>query len=177
MTEPAVSPSEVAALSQRVTGVEAAVDSIRKDIHGLVSKFDERSRPPYTTFIAGAGLLFTVMTSFTTIVGGVIAWGLLSQNANIVKSLDEFKATYESNRTILRQDLEARFAKIDSAMARSVPREEHQQIWLAQSNTDRDQQRQIDEIKAQLASLYGVRDFFKDVQDRLDRLERHNSPQ
>ncbi|QAZ46749.1 hypothetical protein [Mesorhizobium sp. Pch-S] len=172
MTDNSVSPSEVAALTQRVTGVEAAVESIRKDIHGLVSKFDEKSKTPWATILAGAGLLFTVMTSFVTVVGGVVAWGLMQQNSNIVSSLNDFRATYENNRVVNRQDTNAAFADIKAQQARSVPREEHQQIWLSQANTDKDQQRQIDEVKNQLSSLYGARDFFKDVQERLDRLER-----
>jgi len=174
--------AQFAALSQRVTGLDAAVESIRKDIHALVSKFDERSRMPWGTLLAAATLFWMVITSFVTIGGGVVAWGLLSQNANIVKSLDEFKQGYADNRLIARQDGESRnadirseFARVDGVLSRSVPREEHQQIWLAQSNTDRDQQRQIDEVKQQLSGLYGARDFFKDVQDRLDRLERTRS--
>lgn len=166
------SSPEYAALQQRVTGVESAVESIRKDIHSLVSKFDERSKMPWGTVLAGATLFWMVITSFVTIGGGVVAWGLLSQNQNMVKALDEFKAGYTADQILRRQDVSAEFARIDAALARSVPREEHQQIWLAQSNTDRDQQRQIDEIKAQIAEFYGVRDFFKDLQDRLDRLEQ-----
>lgn len=170
LSDNGVSPSEVAALTQRVTGVERV-------LHDLVSKVDEKSKMPWGTILAGAGLLFTVMTSFVTIVGGVVAWGLLSQNDNIVKSLNEFKATYDSNRIVNRQDNNAMFADIKAQLSRSVPREEHQQIWLSQANTDKDQQRQIDEVKNQLSGLYGARDFFKDVSERLDRLERQSPRQ
>lgn len=172
MPENGVSASEVAALTQRVNNVEAGIESIRKDIHGLVSKFDERSKMPWGTLLAGLTLFWMVITSFVTIGGGVVAWGLSQQNANIVTSLADFKNTYENNRVVNRQDTSAAFADVRSQLARSVPREEHEQIWLAQSNTDKDQQRQIDEVKNQLSSLYGARDFFKDVQERLDRLER-----
>ena len=172
MAENGASAIEIAALTQRVTGLDAAVESIRKDIHSLVSKFDERSRMPWGTLLAAATLFWMVITSFVTIGGGVVAWGLLSQNANIVKSMDEFRSTYDSNRIVSREDNNAKFAEITGAIARSVPREEHQQIWQAQAHTDQDQQRQLDEIKNQLSGLYGARDFFKDVQDRLDRLER-----
>lgn len=171
----AVSPAEHAALTQRVTGVEAGIESIRKDIHGLVSKFDERSRMPWGTLLAAATLFWMVITSFVTIGGGVVAWGLLSQNANIVKSLDDFRETYESNRLVSREDTNAKFAEIHDQLSRSVPRQEHERVWSAQLSTDSDQQRQLDEIKTQLSSLYGARDFFKDVQDRLDRLERGRS--
>jgi biopolymer transport protein ExbB/TolQ len=167
-----VSAAEHAALSQRVTGIEGAVASIRDSIDRLVSKFDERSRMPWGTILAGATLFWMIITSFVTIGGGVVAWGLLSQNAHIVDSLREFRSTYENNRLVSREDTNAKFSEITGQLSRSVPREEHQQIWTAQSNTDRDQQRQLDEIKAQLSGLYGARDFFKDVQDRLDRLER-----
>lgn len=177
MSDSIVSPSEVAALTQRVTGVEAAVESIRKDIHGLVTKFDERSRMPWGTLIAGLTLFWMVITSFVTIGGGVVAWGILGRMDNSDKRMDAFQATYDANRLVLRQDNAAIFADIREQLSRSVPREEHQQIWQAQANTDKDQQRQIDEVKNQLSGLYGARDFFKDVQDRLDRLERQrNSP-
>lgn len=172
MTDNGVSASEVAALTQRVNNVEAGIESIRKDIHGLVSKFDERSKMPWGTLLAGLTLFWMVITSFVTIGGGVVAWGLSQQNANIVSTLVDFKTTYENNRVVNRQDTNAAFADVRAQLSRSVPREEHEQIWLAQSNTDKDQQRQIDEVKNQLSSLYGARDFFKDVQERLDRLER-----
>lgn len=176
MPDNGVSPSEVAALTQRVTGVEQAVDSIRKDIHSLVTKFDERGKMPWGTLLAAATLFWMVITSFVTIGGGVVAWGLLSQNANIVKAMDDFKNTYENNRLVTREDNNANFAEIHAELSRSVPREEHQQIWDAQDNTDRDQQRQLDEVKSQLSGLYGARDFFRDVQERLDRLERRQGP-
>lgn len=164
--------AQIAALTQRVTGVEAAVDSIRKDIHSLVTKFDERSRMPWGTLLAAATLFWMVITSFVTIGGGVVAWGLLSQNANIVSNLNEFKQSYEANRLISRQDTNAKFAEVSEALARSVPREEHQRVWAAQLSTDDDQQRQIDETKAVIASLYGVKDFFKEMSEWRNRTDK-----
>lgn len=172
MSENGVSASEVAALAQRVTGVEKAVEANRRDNYQLDTKLDDKSKTPWGTILAGATLLFTVITAFGSIVGSVVAWGILSKMENTDKRLDTFQATYENNRVVNRQDVDAKFAEMHAQQARSVPREEHQQIWLSQANTDKDQQRQIDEVKNQLSSLYGARDFFKDVQERLDRLER-----
>lgn len=171
MPDQHVSASEVAALTQRVTGVEAAVESIRKDIHGLVSKFDERTRTPWGTLLAGAGLLFTVMSTFVTMLVAAVAWGLLSQNANMVKSLDEFKAANVGDRILFRQDIDTRFARVDGILARSVPREEHEQIWAADAQRFLELQRQLDETKAALGSTYSLRDYIARLTQRLDTLE------
>lgn len=174
MPDQHVSASEVAALTQRVTGVEAAVESIRKDIHGLVSKFDERSKMPWGTLLAGLTLFWMVITSFVTIGGGVVAWGLTQQNANIVKTLDEFKATYENNRILSRQDYDARFARVDATLMTSVPRGEHEQIWAADAQRFLELQRQIDETKTALGSTYSLRDYIGRLTERIDTLEERS---
>ena len=193
MPDSAVSASEVATLRERLGGLDNVVEAIRKDIRDLAMKFDERSRMPWGTLIAAATFFWLVITSFVTIGGGVVAWGLAQQNGNIIKSLDEFKLTYDSNRIISRQDNDAKaaaakaeidseLARIDAALSRSVPREEHQQIWDAQKSRDMEQdrareaiasehQRQLDELKQTNASLYGARDFFKDISDWRNRTD------
>lgn len=193
MPDTAVTASEVATLRERVGGLDNVVEAIRKDIRDLAMKFDERSRMPWGTLIAAATFFWAVITSFVTIGGGVVAWGLAQQTGNITKSLDEFKITYESNRIIARQDnaaaaaaskaeIDSELARIDAALARSVPREEHQQIWDAQKERDMEQdrareatlsehQRQLDELKAANASLYGARDYFKDISEWRNRTD------
>lgn len=171
MAEQAVSPADHAALTQRVNGIENGVESIRKDIHALVTRFDERTRTPWGTLLAGAGLLFTVMSTFVTMLVAAVAWGLLSQSANLIKSQDEFKAIYQSNRALDRQDIDAEFARIDGVLARSVPREEHQQIWAAESQRFIELQRQVDEAKTALGSTYSLRDYIQRLTARIDTLE------
>lgn len=171
MADASVSPSEVASLTERVRGVEAAVESIRKDIHSLVSKFDDRSRMPWGTILAGATLFWMIITSFVTIGGGVVAWGLFSQNAAIVASLNEFKTGYEADRLLARQDNDARIAEIKEALSRSVPREEHQRVWSGYDQRFADHQRQIDEQKNALGSTYSLRDYIQRLTERLDTIE------
>lgn len=69
-----------------------------------------------------------------------------------------------------------------------MPRGEHERVWAGQAErmadlqrqlqaSADDKQRQIDEIKANQSSTYGVRDVIMDYRERLDRLEqRRGSP-
>lgn len=144
------------------------MNGISAQLTALAGKLEERGKTPWAAILAGATFMLSVLLA----VGGIVAWGLSTQNSNIVANLDGFKEQYESNRLVSRQDNENRFARIDDYLARSVPREEHQQIWLAQSNTDRDQQRQIDELKTAFGSVYGLRDIINDLKDRQEEISK-----
>lgn len=160
-----ISPdANYAALAQRVTGLESAVQSIRSDIHGLVSKFDERSRPQWALIISG----FTASLLAIGMVGGLIAWGLSTQNQNTMTAISEFKTTYDNNRLLGRQDQDARNIMVNAAImdlrSTSVTKSEWSERNLARDHevanlresrirADEDIQRQIDQLRQDHQSL------------------------
>jgi hypothetical protein len=160
--------AQYAALAQRVTGIEGTLTSISTQLGALATAVSERSQTPWSIIFSGAATSLVAIS----LVGGLIAWGLSTQTSNIVASLADFKQIYSDNRTTSRVDMNAKWAEIDAQLARSVPREEHQQIWLAQTNTDRDQQRQIDELKLQFGSVYGLRDIITDLKNNQEEIRK-----
>lgn len=160
--------AQYAALQQRVTGIEQSIGALTAQIHSLTSAINERSKTPWAIIISGAGTSLVAIS----LVGGLIAWGQSTQNAALNSKLDDFRQAYADNRLVSRQDNDAKFSRVDASLARTVPREEHLQMWTAQSRTDMDQQRQIDQIRADLAQVYTPARAFEDLKERLDRLER-----
>lgn len=160
--------AQYAALAQRVTGIEGQLAGISTQLGALSTNLNERSKTPWAIIFSGAGTSLVAVS----LVGGLIAWGLSTQTSNIVASLIEFKQTYADNRAQSRIDMNAKWASFDAQFARSVPREELQQIWTAQQNTDRDQQRQIDELKTQFGSVYGLRDIINDLKNNQEEIRK-----
>jgi hypothetical protein len=169
--EVAVSPAEHAALTQRVTSVEAGVESIRKDIHALVSKFDERSKMPWGTLLAGLSLFWMVITSFVTIGGGVVAWGLLSLIDNMATDQRDFRDEVLS----ALRDIPATYVSRNEWSERNLARnEEVTNLRDARIRADQDIQRQIDQLRqdfqAFAASMGNGRDTISDLKKEQDRL-------
>lgn len=176
-----VSASEVAALKVEVDGIRRDVSGLTTQISALAAAINERSKTPWAIIISGAGTSLLGIS----LVGGLIAWGLSVQTSGIVAQsdaklsaledkIDTFKETYEANRVISRQDQDARWARNDALLARSVPREEHEKIWDAQTRTDADQQRQIEEVKTAAGSTYSLRDYIQRLTERIDTLEQRS---
>jgi hypothetical protein len=181
-----------AGLQQRVSGIEQAVQGVAQQVSALATTLNDRSRTPWGILISGAGFMMGVVA----VVGG-LAYApireaiadtkadirLISENGLSIAAFGEFKNTYENNRIASRNDNDAKFAamrleatsdiaRIEEQLKGQVPRAEHERVWASYDQRFTDQQRQIDEIKSNQASTYGVRDVILDYRDRLDRLER-----
>lgn len=198
--------AKLAALEQRVYGLERGVHDLNQlftgrigevsaQLAGLSTKLDERSRTPWATIVSAMGVVLAIV-----IAGGQLAkapvddaltrlerdYARVVQETISAKSFAEFKATYENNRLVSRQDYDARFARVDAdltaleARAREaqgavVPRGEHQERWRSQDAAIAALQRQLDELKAAFGGIYGARDVIIELRERLDRIERTRS--
>ncbi|RXF75440.1 hypothetical protein [Hansschlegelia zhihuaiae] len=195
--------AKLAALEQRVYGLERGVHDLNQlftgrigevsaQLAGLSTKLDERSRTPWATIVSAMGVVLAIVTA-----GGQLAkapvddalarlerdYDRLTREAVRTSGFAEFKATYESDRLVGRQDLDARFARVDAAVAELerraraageavVPRGEHQERWRGQDAAIASVQRQLDELKSALGGVYGARDVILDLRERLARVER-----
>lgn len=199
--------AKLAALEQRVYGLERGVHDLNQlftgrigevsaQLAGLTSKLDERSRTPWATIVSAMGVVLAIVVA-----GGQLAkaplddalgrlerdYERMGRETASAANFSEFKSTYESNRLVARQDYDARFARVDAAIAaldmRSrmdkdavVPRGEHQERWRAGEAAVTGLQRQVDDLKTAFGGIYGARDVVIDLRQRLDRIERRDRP-
>lgn len=199
--------AKLAALEQRVYGLERGVHDLNQlftgrigevsaQLAGLTSKLDERSRTPWATIVSAMGVVLAIVVA-----GGQLAkaplddalgrlerdYDRLGRETASAANFSEFKSTYENNRLVARQDYDARFARVDAAIAaleaRSradkdavVPRGEHQERWRAEEAAVTGLQRQVDDLKTAVGGIYGARDVIIDLRQRLDRIERRDRP-
>lgn len=199
--------AKLAALEQRVYGLERGVHDLNQlftgrigevsaQLAGLTTKLDERSRTPWATIVSAMGVVLAIV-----IAGGQLAkapvddalgrlgrdYDRLSRETVSGSSFSEFKSTYENNRLVGRQDYDARFARVDGALAgldqrirdakdAVVPRGEHQERWRGEDAAVAALQRQVDDLKSASSGVYGARDVIIDLRERLDRVERRADP-
>lgn len=167
--------AQYAALQQRVSGIENSIVGISSEIRTLTNSINERSRTPWAIILSGA----STSLGGIALVGGLIAWGLSAQQGAIVTSLNEFKTTYESNRLVSRNDYLDKFQQardgITKIEARQVPREELDRVWQSYEGRFTDQQRQLDELKNQFGSVYGLRDVISDLKENQEEIRRQIS--
>lgn len=117
MTTPARDPN-YERLDQRVTGIEASITAIGKNIADLGDKFDNRSRPQWMLIVGSLGLVVTIL--------GLVLAG--------------WKAPIEA--TIVRQEYDLR--QIQNGV---VPRVEHEYHWSEQQAADADAKARLDRLE------------------------------
>lgn len=171
-------------LNELSNSVNGSLNDIRNSINSLASKFEDRGRAPWTLLIAGGGFFMTVFA----VVGGLayapINAGLSRTELAIDKLADvavgqrEFH-TYIDNATARRDDAQRftfdRLGRLEDTLKSTsqsiVPRAEHEEQWKAQSGTDANLQRQIDELRRSFADVYSPRDEISRLERKVDELE------
>lgn len=184
-----------AGLQQRVAGIESAVQNVSSQVSALATTLNDRSRTPWGVLLTGAGVMISVLVVLGGLAYAPIRDGLARADRDIlearsnslsVASFLDFKSSYENNRITSRSDNDAKFAaaraqtdtdlkRVEETLKGQVPRAEHERVWANYDQRFVDQQRQIDELKANQSATYGVRDVILDYRERLDRLERSRS--
>ncbi|HEY0292809.1 MAG TPA: hypothetical protein VGC51_10835 [Hansschlegelia sp.] len=199
--------AKFAALEQRVYGLERGVTDlsasmsvrfgdVTTQIAGLGAKLDERSRTPWATIVSAMGVVLAIV-----IAGGQLAklpidqavtrlerdTETLDKTTVPLSTFQEFKSTYENNRLLNKQDIDAKVAAVSADLrtleARTrddaqgiVPRGEHEERWRAIDGSIASVQRQVDDLKQALGGIYGARDVILDLRSRIDQLERGGHP-
>jgi hypothetical protein len=156
--------AKLAALEQRVYGLERGVQDLNQlftgrigdvsaQLAGLASKLDERSRTPWATIVSAMGVVLAIV-----IAGGQLAKapiedavrrverdqiGLEAQ-ATPLATFADFKATYENNRLVLRQDVDARFAGLSAAI-KAVEGQAREALTSLPSRSELDERRRASE--------------------------------
>ncbi|GGE54305.1 hypothetical protein GCM10007276_34230 [Agaricicola taiwanensis] len=148
-----------AALEQRVYGVEQTLQGISAQITGLASKWDERGRTQWPTIFSAMGVLLAILVT----IGGM-AWLPIKQaqersdrdiaglraDAVSIATFQDFRATYENDRMLLRQDNDARLKRLEEDLKalRSTA------VTAAEAERERGSlQRQLDELRGELKAL------------------------
>ena len=178
----------LAATTQRLIGLEQSfqqfASNIAAQLSSLSTKLDERSRTPWATIFAAMGVVLGIV-----IAGGQLAKAPIDQSLSRLEHDTEmsvpmdqyrdFKATYESNRIVGRNDSDNRFAALEQkigALAQNVvPRGENEEHWRDIDNHAADLQRQLDEMKKVFGDTYSLHDALQAMQARLDKLETMRS--
>lgn len=189
---PSVSDAATAALGERVSNItrrqtdlenemragfrsiESHVDRVATDtraaIASLTQNLSERNKPQWQAI--GVALTFAV------VIGGMAYWPIREATVRL-----ETASARLEERMVTRQEMDWRQARSAEDRSRMegnivdirdglVPRREHERVWANFDQRFLDQQRQLDEVKAQQNSVYGARDVLIDLRERLDRLEQ-----
>lgn len=157
--------ARLAALEQRVYGLERGVQDLNQlftgrigevsaQLSSLAAKLDERSRTPWATIVSAMGVVLAIV-----IAGGELAkspivdaiarterdQARLEAAATPHGVFSEFKATYENNRLLARQDTDQRFLKLDVALA-GLAREIRETQAAAVTRGELAERRRADEL-------------------------------
>lgn len=174
---PTTPDAQIATLGQRVAGVEAAVDGIRKDIHSLVNKFDEKSAFPWgaaSFALASVGVMGAVVVwAFSAYVNQIqVSQESADRRIELLASVVVPRAELEDRRIVSSERTSRIEADIIDIRSSIVPRGEHEERWRSTEARDSELKEQIDDLEANVAAMYTPGRAFSDIMERLDRLER-----
>lgn len=159
-----------AGFKQVENGMSAIANEMRTSISALSSNLSERNKPQWQAI--------GVAITFCTVIGGLAYWPINASTARLENAV----ATL-SDKIVTRQEMEYRQQRVAEDRTRletsikdvrdaQVPRAELERVWQSQDQATAQLQKQIDELKANSASVYTPRDVLLDNRERIDRLER-----
>jgi hypothetical protein len=171
----------IAQLDGRVSGIEASMQDIAQAVRNLSVKIEDRGRPQWQAL--GVGL------SAVLAIGGLVYWPLAQGLDRFEKAQTRLSDTVVSKEDFLlitnagkeRRDdaqrtTDSRLARIekdnDNTQSQIVPRGEIAEKWAGQRSINDNLQREIDEARSQLSSLYSPRDELTTLGKKVDDLER-----
>lgn len=173
-----------ARLSERVEGQGRDIVDLRsnvntgfRNVEGSIKALSDQlaagGRTQWPVIWAAIGVSFTVLSGL-----GFMAYQpVLKEQTRLEDALVRMADT-----SVSQKELEWRTARgvedrtrteksISEIRADLVGRGEHEQKWSAYDQRSADLQRQLDEVKASLGSVYNARDVILDLRERLDRIE------
>lgn len=167
------------------SNMNTGFQSVNAALGTLSNELRSNSKTQWPVIWAAAGVCFTVLAT-----GGAFFYNSLSKgqdrldtaiaevskDAVSVSAFQDFRATYENNRVVSRNDYLDKFnnltTTVETIRKDQVPRAEHERVWQSQDQQLAQMQKQIDELKAGQASTYSARDVILDLRERLDRVEQ-----
>jgi len=194
---------KVSTIDGRLGTIEGTLRSLDAQFNGrfdqIISKMNEGSRTPWPLLVSISSLVFLVggslfylgispLSGSITRIDRDVTTIQNGQKANVTdKDFQNFLTAYESNRQISRVETGKKFDAIEIILGKmndnQVPRKEHEQIWaafkerdkeLGERSIERDEalSARIDEINKTIGQIVTVRDVWQQMQQRLDALER-----
>lgn len=162
-----------AALSVRVDSLAGDISRINSkldnaasadDVRALAGKIDrlaQPSTPQYTTWIAAAGLVISIMVGFFTLGISPVKEAIAKNEADSRIAIERVEAAAQG----VRKELTEEFKEIRSAV---VPRGEHEQRWRSFEASLANVALRLDETRKTLGDLYSPKDALKDLQKQID---------
>lgn len=167
------------------SNMNTGFQSVNAAIGTLSNELRSNSKTQWPVIWAAAGVCFTVLVTIGTFFYSTlsksqdrieVSVSRVAENALSVSAFQDFRATYENNRVVSRNDYIDKFgqltARIETVQKDQVPRAELERVWQSDDMQKAQLQKQIDELKQSQAATYGARDVILDMRERLDRIER-----
>lgn len=158
----------VDSLSDSVARLSSKMDHAASadDVRALSSKIDKLSQPSapqYSTWLAAAAFVTSIMVGFFTL-------GIAPIKDSIAKNDADTRIAIEKVETAAKNARGEISAELKDMRAAVVPRGEHEQRWRSLESTDGILGARIDETRKTLAELYSPKDAFKDMQQQINDL-------
>jgi septal ring factor EnvC (AmiA/AmiB activator) len=162
------SPMEAstAALTVRVDSLTNDIMRVGNDVRALSTKIDNMSKPvtpQYTTWLAGASLIITLMV-------GYFSLGISPIKEAIAKNDQDSRSAMSKVEHEIKTARKENDSDLKDVRSSVVPRGEHEQRWRSFENTTNNLAARIDETRKTLSDLYSPKDAFKDLQKQIDDL-------
>ncbi|MBF2715741.1 hypothetical protein [Agrobacterium vitis] len=167
------------------SNMNTGFQSVQSSINALSNELRSSSKTQWPVIWAAAGVCFGIIVALGSQALSPIKEAVsetktdlrvTAQNALSVAAFTDFKATYENNRVVSRNDLIDKFnqvnTQLDTIRKDQVPRAELERTWQSEDQQRAQMQKQIDELKQGQATTYSARDLLLDMRDRQDRFER-----
>lgn len=176
----------------RITNLEVAVNkgfsdmnaSFGKQFSDMSMEMRNRDRTPWGVIFTAIGVKFAVLFG----IGGALYYPVketmsetkmdirqVKADAMSVAAFQDFKATYENNRIVSRNEYIDKFGQINTAIRDlnedMVPRKELERQWAMQDQAIGFLRSQVEELKRENSSIYTQRDKMLDQQREIDNLE------
>jgi DNA repair exonuclease SbcCD ATPase subunit len=176
--------SHVAALEQRIVGVENSVSAIGAQINALSMKLDEKSKPQFGLLISATG----VGLSITVTLGALVVTPLSRDIASSRELIKDLQNDYVTQRqhldliTLTEKDVKALTTLVEGQIDRI--RGDIKTLEATKTEkTDtagyregiRDRLKELDDrmtwLRTDFAQIYSAKDVIKDMQQKIERLE------
>lgn len=176
----------------RIGNLEAVVTKGFSDIqtqfgrqfNELSAELRNKDRTPWPVIWSAMGVCFAVLFG----IGGALYMPVrenmnearvdiraLSRDALSVAAFQDFRATYENNRLVSRNEYIDKFTQVNAAIKEvremQVPRKELERTWQLYDQSIAFIQSQINDLKRDNASVYTSRDKILDQDERMRKLE------
>lgn len=155
-----------------------------KQFNDLSAELRAKDRTPWNVIWPAMGVMFAILFG----IGGALYYPvretmaetkadirLLKTEALSVAAFQDFRASYENNRVVSRNEYIDKFSQVNSSIKEvrdaQVPRKELERTWQLYDQSIAFLQNQINDLKRDNAAVYTPRDKILEQDDKLQKLE------